>query len=471
MYRVWGFLKRHAMPSVAVLAALLTCVAVPPDAAYAGYIDPETLGKLACMLLAVGGLGASGAFQALAQAVASRCRAAGALVFALVGVTALASMFVTNDMALLCLLPLAAASLLAAGRAELIAPVFVLQGLAANLCGMLLPFGNPQNIYLAGTFGVGFAEFVATMLPTFLASCALIALGCALVARRARWAGAREGECGAANASVPSAKVQSDAQVELDVKGVRDSSTSAFSCEHATASLAGTCAVDCHDAHSDPCEERSADGLRMDTARRSAESAACEGCVATSQHPPVAPAEGRLAACSLVSLVACVLAVVHVLPVWMCTLVTVACTLLGRPALFLRTDWSLVITFAAFFVFSGNLARIPGVQAAFADLIKLAGGAFLPGALLSQVISNVPAAIVLARFTADWPGLLVGVNVGGAGTPIGSLATLIVLAQYAALARELHGRIPASPQFLACLVGANMAALVALLALGCALGW
>ncbi len=396
MYRVWGFLKRHAMPSVAVLAALLTCVAVPPDAAYAGYIDLETLGKLACMLLAVGGLGASGAFQALAQAVASRCRAIGALVFALVGVTALASMFVTNDMALLCLLPLAAASLLAAGRVELIAPVFVLQGLAANLCGMLLPFGNPQNIYLAGTFGVGFAEFVATMLPTFLASCALIALGCALVARRARWAGACEGESGAAGAGAPLRKTQAHVKVEI---------------------------------------------------------------------------EGKLAACSLVCLVACVLAVVHVLPVRACVLVTVACTLLGRPALFLRTDWSLVVTFAAFFVFSGNLARIPGVQAAFAGLIQLAGGAFLPGALLSQFISNVPAAIVLSRFTADWPGLLVGVNVGGAGTPIGSLATLIVLAQYTALTRELRGRIAPGPQFLACLVGANMAALVALLALGCALGW
>lgn len=419
------------MPAVAVLAALATCAAVPPDAAYTGYIDAGTLGKLACMLLAVGGLGASGAFQALARAVASRCASASALVCCLVGVTALASMLVTNDMALLCLLPLAAACLLAAGRADLIAPTFVLQGLAANLCGMLLPFGNPQNIYLAGAFGVGLGEFVAVMLPAFLASCALVALGCAAVCRRAGKAGAR----GRASAGVrdrialrgadPSSSLQVDVEVELEPEGARRSGT-----------------------RTAPCGGREADS-----------------CV------PATPVQGRLAACSLAALAGCVLAVVHVLPVWACAAVTLVCVLLGRPALLVRTDWGLVVTFAAFFVFSGNLARVPAVQEAFAGLIDLAGGAFLPGALLSQAISNVPAAIVLSRFTADWPGLLVGVNVGGAGTPVGSLATLIVLAQYGLIARELRGRAASKPRFLAGLVAANMAALAVLLVLGCALGW
>ncbi len=400
VYRVRGFFRRHAMPCVAVLAALASCVAVPPDAAYAGYIDVATLAKLACMLLAVGGLGASGAFQVLAHAVVSRCAGGFALVGCLVGVTGLASMFVTNDMALLCLLPLAAACLISASRAELIAPVFVLQGLAANLCGMLLPFGNPQNIYLAGAFGVGLGEFVGVMLPAFVASCALVALGCAAVAWRAERSAEADGRSGrAAHAGWP-----------------------------APAALTGPTGL-------------------------------------------AALVQRKLAACSVVALAACVLAVVHVVPVGACVLVVVACTALGSPRLFVRTDWGLVVTFAAFFVFSGNLVRIPAVQEAFLALIDLAGGAFLPGALLSQVISNVPAAIVLARFTADWPGLLVGVNVGGAGTPIGSLATLIVLAQYGLIARELRGLVAPKPKFLAGLVAANMAVLAVLIVLGCALRW
>ena len=109
--------------------------------------------------------------------------------------TALASMFVTNDMALLALLPLAAACLATCGRLDLVAPVFVLQGLAANLCGMLLPFGNPQNIYLAGFFAIGLADFVCTMLPPFALATVLVGLACPFVGRwrfrRLRHRGAR----------------------------------------------------------------------------------------------------------------------------------------------------------------------------------------------------------------------------------------------------------------------------------------
>ena len=69
MSRFISFLRRHAMPSVAVVAAFVTCTFVPPDAGYAGYVDWGTLAKLASMLLAVGGLNASGIIQVLATRV------------------------------------------------------------------------------------------------------------------------------------------------------------------------------------------------------------------------------------------------------------------------------------------------------------------------------------------------------------------------------------------------------------------
>ena len=94
----------------------------------------------------------------------------------------------------------------------------------------------------------------------------------------------------------------------------------------------------------------------------------------------------------------------------------------------LRADFFLLLTFVCFFVFSGNLARIDAV----ADLLHrlLVDREMLVGAAVSQVISNVPAAILLSGFTDNAKGLLQGVNIGGLGTPIASLASLISLKLY-----------------------------------------
>ena len=88
----------------------------------------------------------------------------------------------------------------------------------------------------------------------------------------------------------------------------------------------------------------------------------------------------------------------------------------------------LLLTFLAFFVFAGNLARIDAVVQVLNRL--LAGREYWTGLLASQIISNVPAALMLSGFTDKAPALLLGVNVGGLGTPIASLASLISLKLY-----------------------------------------
>ena len=116
------------------------------------------------------------------------------------------------------------------------------------------------------------------------------------------------------------------------------------------------------------------------------------------------------------------------IPYWLGLLVIVmALLVLDRRAL-LGVDWGLLATFAAFFTFSGNLARMESVRALFARL--LSHGTMLISALTCQIISNVPAAILLSRFTQDARALLVGVNVGGAGTLVASLASLITFREY-----------------------------------------
>ena len=98
--------------------------------------------------------------------------------------------------------------------------------------------------------------------------------------------------------------------------------------------------------------------------------------------------------------------------------------------LFKEVDFSLLFTFVAFFIFVGNIKAIPAVSTLLSGLVE--GREVLAGLLLSQVISNVPAAVLLSGFVTSARGLLIGCNIGGLGTPIASMASLISYKLYAA---------------------------------------
>lgn len=96
-----------------------------------------------------------------------------------------------------------------------------------------------------------------------------------------------------------------------------------------------------------------------------------------------------------------------------------------------NVDYFLLLTFACFFVFSGNMAHIDGVNRVLSSL--MAKNPLIVSILSCQVISNVPSAILLSGFTTEYRALLYGVNIGGTGTLIASLASLITFRQYTAL--------------------------------------
>ena len=93
-----------------------------------------------------------------------------------------------------------------------------------------------------------------------------------------------------------------------------------------------------------------------------------------------------------------------------------------------KVDYPLLMTFVFFFIFSGNLARIDAVREFFGFLLEK--NTLIFSTLSCQVISNVPSAILLGQFTQNYRELLWGVNIGGAGTLIASLASLITLREY-----------------------------------------
>lgn len=341
---------------VAAVAAAASALAVPPDEAYLGYFDWKTLGCLFCVLAVASALRLMGAFDRAARAVIARFRRPGPLALALVLTTAALSCVATNDMALIMMLPLSAATLMGANLPRLVTPLFVLQSLAANLCGMIVPFGNPQNLYLYSYYGLGLGDFLAAMaLPFALSTAGIVACTWWL--------------CGQSNGG------------------------------------------------SDRDDTRSLAAPMPLSRRRLA-------------------IYGALVALTL-------LAVFRIVPVAAAVaVVAAALAALDRRAL-AAVDWGLIATFACFFVFAGNMARVPEVSAWLSPL--MADHGLLVSAGLSQIISNVPAAVLLSHFTGAWQPLLVGVNIGGAGTLVGSLASLITLQHFTSV-RKIFPRAAALPE-------------------------
>ncbi len=337
--RLWAFARNNVVLSVAVAAALLTSLAVPPDRRWLDYFDWKTLACLFSVLAVVNALRGILFFTMLAHGIVRCFRSVRACVLALCCITFVGSMFIANDMALLTFLPLGYFVLSSTGNSRLLAYTFIMQNLSANLGGMLTPFGNPQNLYLYTRYALGNLEFMSIMLLPFVVSVALIVVCCLLV----------RGE-----------------------------------------------------------------PVRL-------------GSTPVPRHPWRACAYLALFALSVVMVFRCV-------PYQVGTLVIVVALLfLDRSAL-RKVDYPLLLTFVAFFVFSGNLSRLEPVRELFGRLLD--HGTLVFSVLSCQVISNVPTAILLSQFTDNYRELLVGVNIGGAGTLVASLASLITFREYGRLHPE-----------------------------------
>lgn len=119
----------------------------------------------------------------------------------------------------------------------------------------------------------------------------------------------------------------------------------------------------------------------------------------------------------------CLLTVLRIIPDWACFIAAVVFALILNRRLLIEVDYALLATFVCFFVFVGNIARIEAVSSFLSSV--LSGKELVITAVLSQVISNVPAAVMLSGFTENSIQLMLGADIGGFGTIIASLASLI----------------------------------------------
>ena len=328
-------LKNNAIFVVALFAAVITSFIIIPDKEYIGYFDFKTLACLFSVLAVVCALRNIHFFEMLSSSIVKIFKNTRSAFLALVYITFIGSMLIANDMALITFLPLGYFILTTTGNQKYMAFVFIMQNIAANLGGMLTPFGNPQNLYLYTKYSIPNGEFVSIMFPPFIISVFLITICCLVFVKKE----------------------------ELTIE----------------------------------------------------------------KREYAKPEPWRLVV-YLVLFAISIIIVFRVIPYYIgMAIIILALLYLDRRAL-RAVDYALLFTFVCFFIFSGNMARMDVVKDFFGTFLEK--GTLLFSALSCQFISNVPSAILLSQFTDNYKELLVGVNIGGAGTLIASLASLITFKEY-----------------------------------------
>ena len=328
MNKVKTFVKQEAVLCLATLLAAASSFWQTPKPEY---IDFGVLSILFSLMLVVAGLKSIRFLDWLAVLLLNRCHSSRQVTAALLTVTYISSMFVTNDVALITFVPLA----IVIGRTIKMdmSRTIILQTLAANLGSMATPPGNPQNLFLYAFFDYDLTGFFRAMLPSTLL--AIVFLLLLTFVTRSR-------------------------QLELALPS------------------------------------------------------------------PEQPERGKTLI-YLALLLMNIGAVVHFVDKYAALAVTTLFFAVTERRLFRVVDYSLLVTFVGFFIFIGNISHTDIVELIRTGLLSSAGGTYLAGLGLSQVVSNVPAAMLLAGLTDQGKGdaLLVGVNVGGMGTLIASMASVI----------------------------------------------
>lgn len=176
MKKIINYLKKEKVLTIAICIALITCFFVPVDKNYLKYYDYNTLACLFCILTVVVGLKNTNIFVLLSRKLVSLFHTRRAVILTIVLTTFFMDMIVANDMSLITLLPLTYIVLHSTNNDNYLAFTYVLQTIAANMGGMITPYGNPQNLYLYSYYNIPTLEFIKILLVQSLAVLILLIL-------------------------------------------------------------------------------------------------------------------------------------------------------------------------------------------------------------------------------------------------------------------------------------------------------
>ena len=343
MRKITSTIRNNPILCISGLLALISCFFVLPDLQYLSYINVRVLAILFGLMLIVAALGHIGTFDVLTNKLLSKVKTYRGISLLMSLLSFFLSMFLTNDVSLVTLVPFAIMVLAPFGENRKLMFTLIIMTVAANLGSMLTPIGNPQNLYLYDNYKIALPEFLLLMIPYSALSLALIV-----------------------------------ALTFILVKG-------------------------------------------------------------SDKLPPLKNTEvKKLSFVKL--LIYFALFVLNILTVvgyvhFLISLgVTVSAMLIMDRKSFKKADYNLLATFVFFFILIGNIGRIDAITGALSGLVSRYP---VPAAILSsQIISNVPAAMLLSAFTDDGKSLIIGTNLGGLGTLIASMASLITYRFHAKFSKE-----------------------------------
>lgn len=331
-----NFIMKNMIVFIAFTLSLITVFFVPIDKEYLYYIDFKTISCLFLISCIISAFKDINFFYAVARHIIIKFNTLRKSYIALITITFIGSMIIANDMALITFLPLGYLILKETNNEDKEAFVFIMQNVAANLGGMLTPFGNPQNLYIYTKYNINNLEFMKIMLIPFIV--AIILLYCSSLF-------IKNDKLTLIHQDVKTHKIKEKIYILLFVLAI----------------------------------------------------------FVVFRYVPL-----------IIGLI----------------IIPIIIFLLDKKA-FKYIDYSLLMTFVFFFIFSSNLARIDFINQFFSNLLKR--NTYFTTLLSCQFMSNVPTSILLSKFTNDYIPLLYGVNIGGLGTLIASLASLITFKNYITL--------------------------------------
>ncbi len=338
--KIGVFFKTNIIFTVILIFAIVSCFFVPIDKEYLGYFDWGTIATIFMILLVVAGLTQINFFERVARFIVKKFKNTRSIIMCMIFLTYLSAIFNANDMSLLTLLPLSYVVLKYTNNLKYCAFTFIMQNIASNLGGMLVPIGNPQNLYIYSFYHLSLWEFLKIMaLPTLFALILIVAV-CMFVKRE-----------------------------PLEFK----------------------------DEYSEQVDK-------------------------------------KVLIVFLILFVVVLLAVFRVIPWWISLIIVSSVALAVQPKAYLGVDYTIPFTFIIFFIFAGNIARIPAITNFLVSVIDK--HVFLTAYLGCQVISNVPTTILLSKFTNNYAELLVSVNVASLGIIFSSLSGIIALKEYIKVAKK-----------------------------------
>ena len=320
------FLKKECVLVIAVTLAILSSFISIPKLSY---IDFKVLILLFNLMVVVAAFKELKVLDSIAIGLLKKCNTYTSISLALVFITFISSMIVTNDVALITFVPL---SIVIARKANInVLKIVVFQTLAANLGSSFTPMGNPQNLFIYSFYNLSPIDFFKITFPIVILAVLFLVL---LVFKDKKM-----------NLSLDLEDVKIDNKRDVYLFG----------------------------------------GLFL----------------------------------------IILLSVFHVIDYKVTFLITIVMVLILNKKLFSQVDYSLLITFIGFFIFVGNISTMDVVKNFMEGILNSPKSTFLASVLSSQVISNVPATMLLSGFTDHFKELLLGVNIGGMGTLIASLASVI----------------------------------------------